>query len=134
MKTDKEISQAVKISVQKDILIFDHVGNLPDDDDTNRLAELKVEEMQKILDSNPQKHYKFLVNLAPLGAMDSMPSKARKAYAQFAKNKQLDKAAIVGGNIHLKTIINFIMKLTGRGDSYKVFDNITKAKQWLSQN
>lgn len=133
MMTDRELTKAVKISVEGSLIVFDHVKDVPEDDDTLRLAEIKVAEMQAILDVDPKKNFDIIINLSKLTSVDSMPSKARKVYADFAKNKQLIKAAMVGGGIKLKTIINFIMRLSGRGTKYKIFDTLPAAKAWLKE-
>ena len=62
-----------------------------------------------------------------------MSDKAKAAYMKLANFKILKKAAIVGRGLFLEVSLNLIMQAIGRGDSFKMFDDIKDAKAWLAE-
>ena len=133
VKSDKEILKYSELKVQDFVIILKFNSSIEDIEENIRSSELIIQNIHDILDKNPKKNFKFLIDLTAVGKMKNMPSQSRKNYAEFAKNKRIKKVAVAGGDMVTRTITNFIVNLTGRKNAYKWFDDIKLALEWLKK-
>lgn len=104
-------------------------------EDSTRQAEIIEEAILEIFNSNPQKKYKTIVDLSQLGNNKVYTSsKHRKVWARLASNEHLEKCAVIGSNTILKVVVNFIVRLSGRGDDIKWFYDEEKVLKWLKKD
>ena len=136
MKTDEELKKTFTISVnEKESIIkgalLIEVGGA---EDNARQVILIEEIILKTFKQNPNKKYKILLDLLPLGkGKVYTSSENRKSWARLAFNKQIEKCAVVGESIILKAIATFVIRLSGRSDDIKWFFNKEEALKWLKE-
>jgi hypothetical protein len=70
----------------------------------------------------------ILVNLNQLG---KAPISARRRAADMIRNCDFDNLALVGNNILLKTMVDFVIKASGQNYKIRSFTNDDRAKEWL---
>jgi len=102
-------------------------------EENTRSSELITQKINELLDKNPGKYFNWLIDLTTTGKMKNMPSQSRKNYATFAKNKQIKKVAVAGGGAVVRTIVSFIISLTGRKENFKWFGDRNLALEWLKK-
>ena len=102
-------------------------------ENNGRQAELVVEQIVKAVNEDMSQTYNFLIDLTKVGTIHYISDQAKDAYMKLANFKILKKAAIVGRSLFLEVTLNLIMQAAGRGDSFKIFDDLDSAKAWLAQ-
>jgi hypothetical protein len=130
--SDRELQQAYEVSLDDDStinLVSLHV--VRDPESNTRLAELIEQDVERILDLDPDKRYCLMINLLPLGNDGYASSKARKAYARISSHEQIRKFAIVGGGVFSRTLAGLIIRAAGRGQSVRWLASREEAVEWL---
>lgn len=131
-KTDEELLKTFTIKLREDNVVYIKFFQSETEEDNNgRQAELVVEQIVKAINEDMTQTYSFLIDLTKVGTIHYMSGKAKNAYMRLANFKILKKAAIVGRGLFLEVTLNLIMQAIGRGDSFKMFDNMEEAKAWL---
>jgi hypothetical protein len=136
MKSEKELEQALKISVDKDNIINLAILELqPNLDDQDIFAKLIDRAISKILDENPQKRYKLSVNVIAEEKGKRFSVNSRKIAVKIVSDERLSKIAVIGSNIISKVIVNFIIKAAGKGGKMKWFTEKeeNQALKWLGE-
>ena len=133
MKTDQELLKGFSVKKEGNLIVMDFWQAEPEEDNNGRQAELAVEQIVKVVNQDMSQTYSFLVDLTKVGTVHYMSDKAKAAYMKLANFKILKKAAIVGRGLFLEVSLNLIMQAIGRGDSFKMFDDIKDAKAWLAE-
>lgn len=134
MKTDEELRETYEVTVDEDNLI--HIVFIVAETDTRdngRQAELLVGDIKKIVDSHPDKVFNFLIDLTNAGSIHNISDRARKAYENLASFTTNSKAAVVGKSLFLEVTVNLIVQAVGRGQHFKWFEDVTTAREWLSE-
>ncbi|HEY4483154.1 MAG TPA: hypothetical protein VI953_03215 [Candidatus Paceibacterota bacterium] len=76
----------------------------------------------------PEQHFRVLVDLTNAG----IPNKgATDIYTATLSDKQIERTAIFGVAGAVKSIINFIVSASGKGDRVQFFIDKDKALEWL---
>lgn len=133
MLTNKELSQSYKVRKEgDDLIVVVFLGTMESKEDSKRQAEMVREEIYSILNENPSKVYKVLVD-ASLSSFRYMSSEAKEIYSELAKLRQLQKAAVVGQNTFLEVIVNLIMLRSGKDWNFHWFTTLERAKRWLEE-
>jgi hypothetical protein len=105
-----------------------------DAEDNLRRAELFSLDTHKIIDQAPDKYFKVLVDLSPLGKAGRITPKARKVYAQVMAVPQLKKIAFVGANTFLRVMVGFLAKAARIEKIFGWFSDINEARAWLAKD
>ena len=135
MKTDEVLRKTFEISVSDENLInIVILSSEPEDDNNGRQAQLIVEEISKIVGTQKDKTFKFLVDLSNSGAIHSISPVARKAYESLGQFNNLSKSAVVGKSLFLEVTVNLIVQTLGRGGNFKWFETVEEAKKWLAES
>jgi hypothetical protein len=90
-----------------------------------------VEEIRKIVEADKNQNYNFLIDLTTSGTIHAISAKARKAYESLGQYSNINRSAVVGKSLFLEVTVNLIVQALGKGNSFKWFDNVEDAKQWL---
>jgi hypothetical protein len=93
----------------------------------NQIVE---EELQIIRKENNGKPTPVLVDNEKVKAISS---EARKAFAASADFDEIGKVAIVGGSIFIRTVANFIFRMSKSAEKMRFFSNQEEALQWLRE-
>ncbi len=137
MGTDKQIKDSFEFIIDNKIdnnfMELRFLADEHDEDNSVRQAELIEEEALKIFKKNPDKKYNTLVNLTPLGRVSYLPGKARDIYKRITAHPQVGKVALVGGDIFIQIIVNFIMQVSGKKEAIKEFASLEEARAWLKK-
>ena len=131
--SDEKILQYSDFKVVDSIIVLKFISPIEDVYENNRSSELIIQKINEILDKNPKKSFNWLIDLTTVGKMKNMPSQSRKNYAELGKDKRIKKIAVAGGGVVVKTITNFIVRLTGRMNDFKWFDDTNSALVWLKK-
>lgn len=132
MKSDLEIKKNYKMSVDKHGLITLEFLIEEDDPESNtRETELILEEMKKITDANPQKTYKILVDITPIGKANYISDRSRELYSNAQIFKKFARVAVVSTSVLLKVAVITIALATRTYENVKFFDNKEEAIEWL---
>lgn len=135
MKTDEELLKTFKFTMGDNNLIqIVLFGSETEEDNNGHQAELIVEQIGKIVETDPSKNYDFLIDLTTAGAIHSISAKARKAYESLSRFSNLNKSAVVGKSLFLEVTVNLIVQALGRGGNFKWFETVDEAKKWLAEN
>lgn len=132
-KTDEELLKGFSVKKEGNLIVMDFFEAEPDDANNGRQAELVVERIVAAINEDMSQTYSFLIDLTKVGTIHYMSEKARTAYMRLANFKILKKAAIVGRGLFLEVTLNLIMQAIGRGDSFRMFDDMAEAKAWLEE-
>ena len=122
-----------KIIIQDDSIIIDFLTETSGNEDNARQAKLLKQDLDKILDENKSKKYNLLVDITLLKTDYTLPSESRKIYSRIAKSKQIRKIAVSGKGILIKTVVSFIVNVSGKKDTFKWFENREEAIKWFKQ-
>jgi hypothetical protein len=136
MKSEKELEQALKISVDKDNIINLAILELqPNLDDQDVFVKLINKAISEILDKNPQKRYKLLVNIIAEEKGKRFSVNSRKIAVKIVSDERLSKTVVIGSNIVSKVIVNFIIKAAGKDGKMKWFTKKeeNQALKWLKE-
>jgi len=135
IKSDKELKKTFEVFIdEEDIIWGTLLKEIKGLTDNARQVELIEEIVLEIFNKNPEKKYKIVLNLLPLGKGKVYTSaENRKAWARLAFHKQIEKCAVIGLSIILKTITNFVIRLSGRNKDIKWFSSKEKAIEWLKK-
>jgi len=131
MRPDEEILKTADFNVDGNIITLVYYTNLPDHPENIRLSEIFLAKFLETLKQNQAQKFRLFVDLTLLGNVGTMPSKSRQNYAKMSKEKQLERLAVAGGNMALRTIASFIMKLSGLEKKYQWFNTKEEALAWL---
>ncbi len=135
MKSDADLLQTFKIEKQPDGIIFIELFESESDEANNgRQAELIAEAITKVVNEHPGKPANYLVDLTLAGNVSYMSPHAREVYTNLPKVSNFNKAAIIGQSLFLEITVNLVMQATGRGHSFKWFNNRQEAREWLTTN
>lgn len=129
--TDEEILKTFKVSNEGNNIRVKFFEDISDKKANVRVAELVCEQVYKILDKNTNQKFYIIMDLLDLGNSGTSTRKARETYAKIINRDQIDKIAVIGGSVVMKTIANFIMYLTNKKNSFRFFENNEDAKKWL---
>lgn len=134
MKTDDELRKNFNIFLDDEgILNLTFLVHEDDPDNNARAAELVVETISQIFEKDPEKHYKLLVDLSPVGDPRFISARARTTYAKLGAYKQMKKTAVVGKGSFLKFVTNTIARIALRDRDVKWFDTREEALKWLKR-
>ncbi len=76
----------------------------------------------------PDGHFKVIVDLSNAG----LPTKeASNIYTKTLSDKRIEKAAIFGMGLAIKSVINFIVAAAGRDEHTRFFVDREQALAWL---
>lgn len=133
MASDEELKKTFEITGDSEgILYFKMTGNVNDVASNIRQAELVAESLEKIFEDNPDRKFKCLADLSPIGKTAHYPSpQARQIYAKILDYPQLEKVALVVPTTLVQAIINFIIHISSKRKSVKLFKNKKEALEWL---
>jgi hypothetical protein len=81
--------------------------------------------------SNLKKENKKALILVDISRIGKTPVSARQTSVDILKRCEFDKIAIIGTNMFLYSIVNCIIKATGRGFQIRIFRILSDAKDWL---
>ena len=97
------------------------------------MIELIRDNLFEIFNQNPEKKFKIITDMTPLGKIKSggLSPQTRKISTEIIRHPNLEKGALVTPSVFIKTIINLIIILVGRSNSIKVFSEKEKALKWL---
>ena len=132
MKSDKEILKTVELEIKGNTIYLKFIENLEDIEENIRLSELMVEQIRSKIDESPGVVFNFIFDVLPIRMNATTPSITRKNYLSLAKDPQIGRIAVVGGNITVKTIVNFAMAATGKKGNMKLFDRRKEALEWIN--
>ena len=102
----------------------------PGADDKEHLAMAKYVKQwyENLKTEYPDAHFKVLVDLSNAG----IPNKgATDIYTATLSDKQIERTAIYGVAGTIKSIINFIVSASCKGDRVQFFIDKNKAMEWL---
>ncbi len=129
-----DILKAFKVFVDKDgILNLHFLRDIAEPAADILMSQLIENEILKILNKDPGKIYNALVDLSFEDRSKMVTSKSRKTYIRVSQHKQLDKIAIVGGSVFIRTVAGFILQTAGKSKKMKWFNNKEKALKWLKK-
>jgi len=136
MKTDEELRKTFKMSLdEKGIINLVVFVMEKDPEDSAHVMELIKDDFLKIFSENPDKKFRVLADMSPIGAISryGFSSQVRKIGAQLMSNEQIEKGALITSSIFVKTVIDFIVTLVRKRDSIKIFLNKEDAISWLKE-
>ena len=132
IKSDKELGQAYNVFIDDNgIINVVSLKVIREAESNTRLAELIQRDVWEILNQDPQKRYDMIVNLLPVGKGGYASSKAQRLYARIASHIQINRFAIVGGSIFVRTMAGFIIRAAGGDKTMKWFASGEEAIKWL---
>ena len=126
-----ELLKTFKVSVKNNVVRVDFFDNITDRKENVIHTTLICEQITEVLSNNPKKKFNLLVDISKIPQDLVLPSRSRKAYAEIAKHNSVDKIAVVGKGLIIKTIINFIIDVAGKREQFKWFEDIKEAQAWL---
>lgn len=132
-KTDAELLKGFTVKKEGNLILIDFSEAENEPENNGRQAQLVVEEIVKAVNSDMTQTYDFLIDLTKVGTIHYMSDQAKESYMKLANFKILRKAAIVGRSLFLEVTLNLIMQAVGRGDSFRLFDDMASAKAWLAE-
>lgn len=92
--------------------------------------EIVDEELRLIKEKNSGRRTPVMVSL---DEAESVDSGARKVFAEANKLDVFERVAMVGGTIFIRTVANFIFRMSGKQDKTKFFVNKEEALIWLKK-
>lgn len=98
-----------------------------------RQAQLIEDAIFDILNQDPGKTYKILVDITPIGGFNYISEESKEIYMNMAKLRQFQKLAVVGKNLFLEMIVNLIMQASGKDLNFKWFTEKQEALAWLNK-
>lgn len=131
MKTDVELLQSFKVSVEGNVVNVVVFQQEQEDDDYIRVAELSRDMCFKIFEENKEKIFHFIVDIGKV--KDKIPEKSNKIYGAIAQHPQVDKAAIISQEALIKLVCNVIGYFTGKAHKIRCFASRPEALQWLEE-
>jgi len=135
MKSDQELRETYRIFVDDEgILSMLCLSEVRDAESNTRQAELRYQDVLAVLDEDPERSYNMIANLKPLGKGGHASSKAKRIYLRLASLRQIERFAIVGGSILLRTMSRFILRAAGKGGSMRLFASREEAVEWLTED
>jgi hypothetical protein len=135
MRTDAEIRACYSIYLdENNIIIINWLKGIKEPAEENtRMAELTKQDIQAILATDPEKQFKFLVDLTPMKDKGWMTKEARSIYMSIGENKQIKKFGMVAKNTFWKTILDMMIAASGKGSRMKAFLKREEAIKWLKE-
>lgn len=135
MQSDQESKEKFKVSVdENDIINLVFLIAETNPEASAVLAKSVEQEIGKILETNPQKIYRGIVDFSFLeGKVSYVASDIRKVYSRLIFHKQIEKIAMVGSNMFYKAVVNLIVEVVGKGENVKWFSNKEEAIKWLKE-
>jgi hypothetical protein len=101
------------------------------DEEHNAMAKEVEDYYQDMLSRFPEGRFKVLVDLSNAG----LPTKdASNIYTKTLSDKRIEKAAIFGMGLAIKSVINFIVAAAGRDEHTRFFVDREQALAWLLQD
>jgi len=135
MKSDEELKKTFEVFVDEEgILIGAILKEIKGEADNTRQIELIEKTVLEIFNKEPEKKYKVILDVLPLGKGSVYTSVAdRKIWTRLARQEQIKKCAIVGNSIILRVVANFVIRLSDRDKDMKWFFNKEEALKWLKE-
>lgn len=101
-----------------------------DDHEHVVMAQFVKKWYEDLKNKYPEAHFRVLVDLTNAG----IPNKgATDIYTATLSDKQIERTAIYGVASTIKSIINFIVSASGKGDRVQFFIDKNKAIEWLKR-
>lgn len=98
------------------------------DEEHNAMAREVEEYYNDMIKRFPDGHFKVIVDLSNAG----LPTKeASNIYTKTLSDKRIEKAAIFGMGLAIKSVINFIVAAAGRDEHTRFFVDREQALAWL---
>jgi hypothetical protein len=136
MKTEKEIRDNFKIFIgEKEIINLICFKMEENPEDNTYMIDLIRGDLFKIFDENFQKRYRILVDMLPIGKINSygFSSQTRKIGAQIMSHKQFEKGALITPSLFVRTAVAFIIAAAGKKDFIRIFSKEEEALKWLKE-
>ena len=92
--------------------------------------------LDKIFNEDPQKQYNIFVDLTPAGKIlgaQGFSARTREIGVQIINHKQLKRSAFISKSIIAKTIINIMIKATGKSGTIRSFSSKEEALKWFKE-
>lgn len=136
MIADRELRKTFEVFVdEENILRGTILKEIKGEADNTRQIELIEGAVLEVFNTNPEKKYKVVLDLLPLGGGSVYTSSGdRKIWARLARHEQIKKCAIIGNSIILRVVASFVIRLSGRSKDVKWFFNKNEALKWLKED
>jgi hypothetical protein len=106
----------------KDNIVYYIISAPVDEKEASRLSNCGIEFIEKKSAS------KVLINLKQ---STQFSSEARKIWVEFLKHQKIEKTAILGGNVFIRTLASFVIAASKK-KNIKFFITEEKAMKWLN--
>lgn len=130
--TDEEILKTFDVKVVDNNIYGKFFKNISDRKANVRVAELFCNQIYNILNQHKERKYNLIMDLLDLGNQGTSTRKARETYAKIMEHSEIEKVAVVGGSVVMKTIANFIMYLTEKKEYFRFFESKEDALKWIN--
>ena len=134
MSSEEEIKKKFKVFIEQGNIINMEIFEPPkDEDEYVHQAILGKRCISEICSKNPHEEYKIIMDLSALKGRAKTSGQTRRIYEKIMSYPQIKKVAILGEGTFLKTMLNLIIKTSGRSEMLKWFSKKEEALSWLKE-
>jgi hypothetical protein len=132
MKTDDELKENFTVELSGQIIKMTVLYQEVDIQQSKRVAQLVQKTVWDILDQDTAKTFYFLVDFTNLKSLIKFPDESSKIYTEIAAHPRIKKLAFIHHDSYVKTLINFVAHIAGKGKKMRCFSEMDEAEKWLN--
>lgn len=133
MSVKKGVKKTYSIKVVGNTIVCTYHDNLKGKDNIERARMIQAD-FERIFTKNKRKKYYAIADTRKLNNTNKVPRESRKVLVNLFKSTQVKKFVGVGGTIYLRTIGNFVARMTGRTKQFCWCKTMKEAQHFLKQS
>jgi hypothetical protein len=131
-KTDAEHRSTFTVEVEGDLAKISFLRDYASVEHNLRAAVLLAEDCEGILNANPGKIFKALVDISNLGGtIGYLNKEIRDVYSKLMDDQRIGKIAFFGANMFYEVAVKLMISAMAMRDKVKIFGTKEDALKWL---